>query len=68
VRVPKRDREEAPGLRVFDPGEEVLEEARPATPRKYAPGSGPLDSPPLPAVRLVGRRRIELLPGGRGWV
>jgi hypothetical protein len=60
--------EEAPGLRVFEPGEEALpEETRPATRRKYAPGNGPLDSPhgsAPPPRRLVGRRRIELL--GRG--
>jgi len=51
--------EEAPGLRVFEPGEEVLEETRPATPRKYAPGSGPLDAPPPPITRIVGRRRVQ---------
>ncbi len=51
-------------MRVFEPGEEVPAEARPATPRKDAPGNGPLDAPPKPPVRLVGRRRIELR--GRG--
>jgi len=69
VRAPERDREETPGLRVFDPGEEVLEETRPATPRKYARGFGPLDAPPKPPVRLVGRRRIELRgEGGSRWL
>ncbi len=64
MRAPESGREEAPGLWVYQPGEEVLEASRPAPPRKYARGSGPLDSPPLPAVRLVGRRRIELPQGG----
>ncbi len=64
MRAPERDRVEAPGLRVYPPGEEVLEETRPAPPRKYAPGAGPLDAPPAPPVRLVGRRRIELRRGG----
>ncbi len=63
---PESGREEARGLRVYKPGEEVLEEARPATTRKYAPGNGPLDAPPNPPVRLAGRRRIELLGRGGG--
>ncbi len=67
VRATERGVEEAPGMRVYQPGEEVLpEETRPATRRKYARGSGPLDSPPNPPVRLVGRRRIELRGGGGG--
>ncbi len=49
---------------VYQPGEEVSEEARPATRRKYARGNGPLDAPPTPPVRLVGRRRIILSGGG----
>ncbi len=61
MRAPERDRVEAPGLRVYPPGERVPAEARPATPRKCAPGDGPLDAPPAPPVRLVGRRRIDLL-------
>ncbi len=55
------EREEAPGMRVYQPGERVLQASRPATPRQYARGSGPLDAPPAPPVRLVGRRRIDLL-------
>ncbi len=51
---------------VFEPGEKVPEETRPATPREYAPGNGPLDAPPAPLVRLVGRRRIELRGRGGG--
>jgi hypothetical protein len=50
-------------MRVYQPGEEVLEEPRPATRRKYARGSGPLDAPQTPPVRLVGRR---IIAGGRG--
>ncbi len=53
-------REEAAGMRVYQPGEEVLEASRPATAREYAPGSGPLDAPPQPPRRQVGRR-IDLL-------
>ncbi len=52
---------------VFEPGEKVPEETRPATSRKYAPGNGPLDAPPAPPVRVVGRRRIDLLGRGGGW-
>ncbi len=51
---------------VYPPGEKAPEETRPATPREYAPGNGPLDAPPAPLVRLVGRRRIELRGRG-GW-
>ncbi len=61
------EREEDPGLRVYQPGERVPEETRPAsfaTRKKYSPGKGPLDAPPPPPVRLAGRRRIAIL--GRG--
>ncbi len=47
-------------MRVFEPGERVAAETRPATPRKYARGSGPLVSLPPPPRRQVGRR-IDLL-------
>jgi hypothetical protein len=65
VRAPASGREEAPGLRVYQPGEEVLEEARPASfaTRKYAPGNGPLDAPP-PPITVQGGRRI--ITRGRG--
>jgi hypothetical protein len=59
VRATERGREEAPGLRVYQPGEEVLEASRPPTPRKHEPGSGPLDAPPPPITRIVGRRRVQ---------
>ncbi len=56
MRGPERDREEAPGMRVFHPGEKVPEVARPATTHdKYAP----LDAPPQPITRIVGRRRVQ---------
>jgi hypothetical protein len=53
-------------MRFYQPGEEVLEETRPGSfaSRKYARGNGPLDAPPNPPVRLVGRRRIGLRRGG----
>jgi hypothetical protein len=51
-------------MRVFEPGEKVPEETRPATAREYAPGAGPLDAPPPPPRRQVGRRLIELQGGG----
>ncbi len=65
MRALESGREEAPGMRVFEPGEEVPEASRPATARQYAPGAGPLDAPPPPPRRQVGRRSIA---GGRGWV
>jgi hypothetical protein len=48
-------------MRVFEPGEKVPEKTRPATAREFAPGAGPLDAPPHPPRRQVGRRSIDLL-------
>ncbi len=45
---------------VYQPGEKVPEKTRPATAREFAPGAGPLDAPPQPPRRQVGRR-IDLL-------
>jgi hypothetical protein len=55
-------------MRVFEPGEEVPAEARPATPRKHAPGNGPLDAPPPPPRRQVGRKIVEGGGGGSYWL
>ncbi len=55
-------------MRVFEPGEEVPEETRPATPREYEPGDGPLDAPPPPPRRQVGRKIVEGGGGGSYWL
>ncbi len=44
----------------------TLGEHRDVEPPDPAPRRGPLDIPPPPPVRLVGRRRIDLLVGGGG--
>ncbi len=52
-------REATPTLQVFAPGEAVPHPYTPAAPRKHERGNGPLDTPPLPPRRQVGRRIIE---------
>ena len=53
-------KELSPGLRVFAPGETVPTPHAPAAERSFEPGRHPLDTPPRPPIRLVGRRKIEL--------
>ncbi len=53
-------KEVSPGLRVFAPGERLPTPSTPAaTPRKFERGNGPLDTPPPPPRRQVGRRIFE---------
>jgi len=60
VESAKEAREVSPGLQVFAPGERLPTPSTPAAPRRFEPGRHPLDTPPRPPVRLVGRRKIEL--------
>jgi hypothetical protein len=53
-------REATPTLQVFAPGETAPAPYTPAAPREFEVGRHPLDSPPRPPIRLVGRRKIEL--------
>ncbi len=55
----KEAREVSPGLRVFAPGEAIPTPYTPAAPRSFQPGRHPLDDPPRPPIRLVGRRKIS---------
>ena len=58
----------SPGLWLFRPGELVT------PPKGYGsdqppdpvPGNGPLDTPPPPPVRLIGRRKVEVNDKGGG--
>jgi hypothetical protein len=55
--------------RVYGPGETVpVPQVRAASPRAGSPearhGYSPLDSPPPPITRLIGRRRVEVVRGG----
>jgi hypothetical protein len=52
-------REATPGLQVFAPGETVPTPHAPAAAREFERGNGPLDDPPLPPRRQVGRKIIE---------
>ncbi len=61
MRYDKHGEELSPGLQVFAPGEALPQPHVPAaTPRSFEPGQHPLDTPPRPPIRLVGRRKIEL--------
>jgi hypothetical protein len=53
-------KEVSSGLQVFAPGERLPTPSTPAAPRSFEPGRHPLDDPPRPPIRLVGRRKIEL--------
>ncbi len=56
----EKAKEASPGLQVFAPGETAPAPYTPAAPREFEAGRHPLDTPPRPPVRLVGRRKIEL--------
>jgi hypothetical protein len=55
----KEAREATPGLQVFAPGETVPTPYTPAGERSFEPARHPLDTPPRPPIRQVGRRVIE---------
>ncbi len=55
-----------PALRVFLPGEAIPTPYAPAAERRFEPGRHPLDDPPLPPRRQVGRRIIRGEPGEWG--
>jgi len=61
MRYDKEGEELSPGLWLYRPGERVPPESShvPAAPRKHERGNGPLDDPPRPPRRQVGRRIIE---------
>jgi len=56
----EKAKEASPGLQVFAPGQAIPTPYTPASERRFEPGRHPLDTPPRPPVRLVGRRKIEL--------
>jgi hypothetical protein len=67
MRYDKEGEELSPGLWFYRPGERVPpESSHAATPRSFEPGKHPLDDPPLPPRRQVGRRIIQGGPGEWG--
>ena len=52
----------SPGVWLFAPGEKVPNDLKKVEPPE--PVHSPLDAPPAPPVRLVGRRRAEVGEGG----
>ena len=68
MRHDKEGEELSPGLWLYRPGERVPpESSHAAAERRFLPGHHPLDEPPLPPRRQVGRKIIDINDKGGGY-